>query len=125
MLVERVWRGVSDAYPVEAAFLASAEARKLTRLAAEQAEVYSGVARLVRASTVEAEPEADSDGDEAEAAAPRAVSGDGGITRPSQLLDAVLAAGRKGLSIARYKGLGEMNAEQRSEERRVGKECRL
>ena len=38
--------------------------------------------------------------------------GDGAITRPSQLLDAVLAAGRKGLSISRYKGLGEMNAEQ-------------
>ena len=34
------------------------------------------------------------------------------ITRPSELLDAVLAAGRKGLSISRYKGLGEMNAEQ-------------
>ena len=37
---------------------------------------------------------------------------DGTITRPTQLLDAVLANGRKGLSIARYKGLGEMNAEQ-------------
>jgi DNA gyrase subunit B len=112
VLVERVWRGVTDAYPVEAAFLTSAEARKLARLAAEQAEVYTGVARLVRASTVEVEPEADNDGDEAEAAPVRAVAGDGGITRPSQLLDAVLATGRKGLSIARYKGLGEMNAEQ-------------
>ncbi len=112
VLVERVWRGVTDAYPIEAAFLTSAEARKLARLAAEQAEVYTGVARLVRASTVEVEPEADSDGDEAEAAPVRAVAGDGGITLPSQLLDAVLAAGRKGLSIARYKGLGEMNAEQ-------------
>ena len=37
---------------------------------------------------------------------------DGTITRPTQLLDAVLAGGRKGLSIARYKGLGEMNADQ-------------
>ena len=37
---------------------------------------------------------------------------DGTISRPSQLLEAIFAAGRKGLSIARYKGLGEMNAEQ-------------
>jgi DNA gyrase subunit B len=40
------------------------------------------------------------------------VAGDGAIVRPTQLLDAVLATGRRGLSIARYKGLGEMNAEQ-------------
>ena len=113
VLVERLWRGVTDAYPIDAAFLTSAEARKLARLTAEQADVYKGTARLVRAgSEVEVETATDEDGDEGEAAPVRAAVLDGSITRPSQLLDAVLAGGRKGLSIARYKGLGEMNAEQ-------------
>ena len=34
------------------------------------------------------------------------------ISGPLALLDAVFAAGRKGLTMQRYKGLGEMNAEQ-------------
>jgi DNA gyrase subunit B len=112
VLVERVWRGVTDAHPIEAAFLTSAEARKLHRLAQEQAEVYGAPARLTRAGA-EAEAEAEAPVEEIEEGTPvvRAPV-DGAITRPSQLLDAVLAGGRKGLSIARYKGLGEMNAEQ-------------
>jgi len=112
--VERLWRGVTDHHKIEASFLTSAEARKLARLAAEHADVYAATARLVRAGTetVEAEPAAGEE-DEAQSAAPvRPTLRDGIITRPTQLLDIVLAGGRKGLSIARYKGLGEMNADQ-------------
>ena len=111
--VQRLWRGVTDHHIVEASFLTSAEARKLAKLAAEQADVYQAVARLVKGSAAAEEPEpvADEAG-EGEAAPVRAATADGAITRPSQLLEAVLAGGRKGLSIARYKGLGEMNAEQ-------------
>ncbi|WP_292959867.1 DNA gyrase subunit B, partial [Novosphingobium sp. UBA1939] len=111
--IQRQWRGVTDHHIIEPGFLTSAEARKLARLTAETAEVYSATARLVRASAaaVEPEPAVTADESEQEAAKPRAEPKDA-ITRPSELLDAVLAGGRKGLSIQRYKGLGEMNAEQ-------------
>ncbi|HEY6815342.1 MAG TPA: DNA topoisomerase (ATP-hydrolyzing) subunit B [Croceibacterium sp.] len=112
----REWRGVTDTHLVEPGFVGSAEARKLHRLAQEQAEAYANPARLTRGAT-EAEPEPEPVAEDAEAeegvARPVvAVSTDGAITRPSQLLEAVLATGRKGLAISRYKGLGEMNAEQ-------------
>jgi len=77
-------RGVTDAHVIDRAFIGSAEARKLHSLAAEQAIRWRQPGWL----------------------------GNRRLRRPSDLLDAVMEAGRKGLSVQRYKGLGEMNAEQ-------------
>ena len=116
-LLRRLWRGVTDVMIFEPSFLVSAEARKLDTLAKEQAAAYSKPSTLRTlkkgAATEETKPEpvegedADEQTGEAETKGKPVA-----VTRPSELLDAVLAAGRKGLSIQRYKGLGEMNAEQ-------------
>jgi len=113
---ERLWRGVTDHHIVEAAFLVSAEARKLHALATEQAPSYLTPSKLVSSKAVAAveaaEDAAAEDNDEPVVAGTVLGRGEALVSRPSQLLDAILAAGRKGLSIQRYKGLGEMNAEQ-------------
>ena len=125
-LIKRLWRGVTDAHIIEPSFLVSAEARKLDMLAKEQAAAYTAPSTL-RTLKKGASPSPSGEGqvDEIERGGgdddgphPSIPSPEGegkkavAVTRPSELLDAVLAAGRKGLSIQRYKGLGEMNAEQ-------------
>ena len=104
----RLWRGVTDVHEIDPAFLDSAEARKLHRVAAEHAEAYGAPVRLVRGGAEEILEEVESEDVEAETV----IVSDDAITLPTQLLDAVMAAGRKGQKIQRYKGLGEMNAEQ-------------
>jgi DNA gyrase subunit B len=83
-VVAHVDRGVTQAHVIDRAFLGSVEARKLHTLAEEQAATWAQAGAI----------------------------GEVVIRRPSDLLAHVTEAGRRGLSVQRYKGLGEMNAEQ-------------
>jgi DNA gyrase subunit B len=106
--LQRHWRGVTDHHIVEASFLSSQEARRLHSLMAEAASAYAETSRLVplaRAASADADGDAE---DTASAPSTRGIA----ISRPSELLEAILSTGRRGLTVSRYKGLGEMNAEQ-------------
>lgn len=88
MRLTRAVRGVDEVRTLDGPILRGAEARRLGGFTNSLREIYAEPATLIRKDKVLP------------------------IHGPLELLDAVLTEGEKGLSLQRYKGLGEMNPGQ-------------
>ncbi len=81
-------RGVREAVAIDGALIASADARRLDKMASELQATY------FKSGTIRRKDDSSE------------------VRAPSELLNAIFEWGRKGMALQRYKGLGEMNPEQ-------------
>ena len=88
LVFTRELRGVSESVKIDGPLIASADARRLDAMAGALQTVYLDPATLgIKDQTIT-------------------------VGTPLQLLDTVLEHGQQGISLQRYKGLGEMNPDQ-------------
>jgi DNA gyrase subunit B len=88
LVLEREVRGVREAHLIDSRLIDSGEARRLDEMTADLQALYAKPGQLmIKDRELE-------------------------VHGPASLLKAVLDAGQRGLSVQRYKGLGEMNPDQ-------------